>query len=872
VRFESTGAKVEVDSELAGKTMQRRYTISTALLLVIWGAAPAWAATVSGKISDGGGGGLQGMEVRLWAESTKGFDIALTETTASDGTYTFSSVSAGRYKLDARMAPGVSGNYGDRWYDVEMPVSGGLVGADADVLDIAANDTLTGLNITLEQWGGLDGRIVSGGTPVQDLVVRVESEMDHRIHHNDVTDGPCCGTNPHLGKFFMRGLQPTSAASTYRAIIYDPSGAYQTTVDPGPYTITSGTDVDAGDINVAAMPADPNEPNDSDTAPATPTIGALPCMPPSPTAVAPLGDVDYYCVNATAGDRLVASVQSRIDVDGSERPHPWFDPIVGLWDGSQITLSNDDAQPGETLDARLDTGNIASDGRYCFVVSPFGVGDFDGTGQGGAGEYEVEIEQGNRPPTLEVLFEGTDAPFAPEEIIVDEGEALEFVMNFTDPDGDNLDVEIRHFDNAGMAVTSGTIDEMANSATYRWTPSQQDGPLSPFELMFRINDGEFDLRYPVVVRVSPVSVPPTIPVLLQPDDESTVEASMVDLVIENSTDADGDSLTYDFQLEYGEPDNTAEDEVIGQAEGGGGMTSAAIAGLPENEWVHWRARAYDGADYSAWSERFRFFVDAENEPPEVPSIVKPGQNEQLDDRQPTIAATLPEDPEGDAVTLAIELATDEDFGDVVAASDPLEPGTDEMMIEWLVPDLLEWGGVYYVRAQATDERGATSAWSDPVGFSVRFENELMPPSFSGDFSSCEEIALDSLPDEIRVLNVDNQADLVTFDVQIVAPDAPEEPLFETSVPQSDAIETVVPVEVELDPGTYDLRVRAQRRDESTEWTACPFTLAGDDDGDGDGDGDSQGGEEGCGCATPGAMPGSLLGLLALLGLRRRRRR
>lgn len=852
--------------------MQLRHAIGLIVTIMMSWGAPAWAASLGGKISDSGGAGLQGMEVRLWAESTKGFDIALTQTTAADGTYTFSNVSAGRYKLDARMAPGVGGNYGDRWYDAAMPTSNGLVGADADIIDVAASDTLTGYNITLEQWGGLDGRIVNAGSPVQDLVVRVESKMDPRIHHNDITDGPCCGTNPHLGKFFMRGLQPTSAASTYRAIIYDPAGVYATTVAPGPYTITSGNDANAGDISVAALPTDPSEPNNSDSAPATPTVGALPWSPPPPTAIAPLGDVDYYCVDATMGDRYVASVRSRIDVEGMERPHPWVDPVVGLWDGSQIVASNDDAQPGQTLDAVLDTGNLSADGRYCFVVTTFGDSAFNGSGQGGAGEYQVEIEQGNRPPDLEVVYDGMPAPFSPEEIIVDEGTEMVFEMNFSDPDGDNLDVEVRHFDNAGSAVLDGTLDMVATGATYTWSPSQQDGPLSPFEITFRVNDGEFDLRYPVTVRVSPVSVPPSIPVLLEPEDETTVMMSMVDLVLENSTDDDGDSLTYDFQLEYGEPDNAPEDEMLDQAEGSGGMTSVTASALPENEWVHWRARAYDGADYSAWSEWSTFFVDAENEAPEAPTIVKPEQNQQLDDRQPTIATTIPTDPEGDAITLAIELATDEDFSEVVATSDALEPGTDAMMIDWLVPDLLDWGGVYYVRARATDERGAEGPWSDTVGFSVRFENELVAPSFSGDFSSCEQVELDAVPSEIRILNVDNQGDAVTFDVQIVNVETPDEPVFETSVPQTDGIETEVAIETdELQPGTYNLRVRSSRRDVTTEWTECPFSLGGGGDGS-DGDGSSNSGDEGCGCATPGAVPTSLLGLLALFGLVRRRRR
>lgn len=830
-------------------------------------ATPAFAATISGKISDSGAAGLSGMEVRLWADSGKGYQIDQLVLSAADGTYSFSGVSAGTYKLDARMAPMVSGNLGDRWYDVAAPNANGYVGADADEIPVADSDVLTGMNIVLEALGGLDTRVMAGATPVQGIRVRAELKTDERIHHVDVTQGPCCGTNPHLGRAYFRGM----VLGNYRFIAYDPAGIYRTTVLNGPYTVTANNDANAGDVAISTMIADPSEPNNTSMAAGTPTIAALPYTP-SNSSVAPAGDIDFYCLNALAGERYEANVTSLLSIDGVERRHPWFDPMIGLWDGSSIVMSNDDATPGQSWDAALDTGPLPTDGRYCFVITTFGDAGFSGAGQLSAGEYQLEVDYGNRAPSLTVTYEGNPAPVPPTEISVDEDTPMQFDLAFSDPDGDLLNVEVRHVDNSGATVTAGNLMRLADTATYTWTPNQQDAAKSPFELTFRVTDAEFDLRIPVVVRVGAVSVPPTIPVPVEPADGATVDMFDVNLVVENSTDADGDPLTYDFQVEVGEPDAAPEAEAT-ETEDPSGMTSTLVMGLPENGMISWRARAFDGADYSAWSDWSTFLVDTGNDAPEPPEIIKPTANEELTERQPTIASTVPVDPEGDAVTVAIELARDADFADIVGSSGPLAPSTDMTMVSWLSDDLLDWGGEYFARASATDDQGATSEFSAVVPFRIRFENELVAPSFSGTFALCEAATLDAIPTDLPILNIDQSGDAVRFEVEVI--DSEDMTIASGAADQSEDIETTVALEViaeEIPAGEYVVRVRAIRGDETTEWTACPLTLSGSGGGPSDTDENTESG--GCGCRTAGDAPSGLLFVFAglvLVGLRRRRR-
>lgn len=820
-------------------------------------AAPAFAATISGKISDTGATGLGNMEVRLWKDAGKGYVIDRTLTTAADGTYSFTSVPAGTYKLDARMAPMVAGNFGDRWYDVAPPMADGYVGEDADEITVGDLDVLTGINITLEVLGGLDARVVSGVTPVEGVWVRAESKVDARIHHNDQTDGPCCGTNPHLGRTYFRGMVP----GNYRFILYDPAGIYRTTVLPGPYTVTSGNNPNAGDLALTLMVPDPSEPNGSSSAAGTPTIAALPYAPQN-ASVAPAGDVDYYCFNGVAGERYRATVESKLTIDGVERAHPWFDPMIGLWDGTSITRSNDDAVPGQTRDAVLDSGFLPADGRYCFVVTTFGDSGFTGAGQLSRGEYQLDIRYGNRPPTLSVTYQGAAVPTYPDEIAVDEGQAMAFQLAFADPDGDLLNVEVRHEDGLGMTVTTGHLARQADTATYTWTPDQQAESRSPYELTFRVTDPEYDIRIPVAVRVGAVSVPPTVPTPVEPANGATVTTGDVALVIANSTDPDGDTLTYDYEAEYGEPDGTPEAEAT-EPESASGMTSTMLTAIPENTTVSWRARAFDGADYSAWSAWSVFTVDAANDPPDAPTIVKPTDGQTLEERQPTIAATVPDDPEGDELTLQIELARDPDFAELVAQSGAIAPGTDPMMVSWLVEELLDWGGEYFVRASATDARGATSMFSEVVAFRVRFEDDLVAPSFSGAYALCEPTTVEALPAEISVLNIDDSGDVVRFEVQIARADAPDVPVSEGAADQSTAIETQVPLTASSEPtaGEHLVRVRAVRGDELSEWTECPLTLAG---ADGDGTTDENVEGDGCGCGAAGGNASGLF--IAALGL------
>lgn len=875
----------------------KMYVVKVALplLVCLLVSATASAATVSGTITEASGTGLAGMEVRLWEQTPKGLEIAYTRTTASDGTYTFGAVATGTYAIDARMAPGTGGHHGDTWYDQVPPSSNGLFAADADLLNIAASDTLTGVDIALPLTGGFDGQILTPGSQaLPNMVVRAESRADFRYHHNDFTDGGACCGGTRNGHFSMRGLVSTANGHDYRLLVYDHAGRYDLLVVPGPLIVTDSAAPFVGAYAMAPMPSDPAEPNDS-AAGAT----AVPSLPfsSSDATIAPRGsDVDWYCYDAHAGDRLLARVDTDVTIDGASREHPWLDPIVSMWDaaGSQLIASNDDDPNASTLESALDTGELGA-GRYCFAVSTYGDADWSGAQQMTAGGYDFTVEMGNRRPSIASTYEGSSTPAPPQTLAIDEGSTLRIDLSWSDPDGDSLTPQISHVDNTGQPAVPGTFIPSAGSGSYEWTPSQTGAAGSPYEVTFSVSDGEFSSEVRVVVAVNAVNLPPQTPVLDSPIGGQATADAQVSLTVENSVDADGDALTYEFEIHEDAPDG-ANVQTGSAPEDSSGLTSWTSAVITENATVYWRARAFDGNSqngYSSWSDWETFLVDTANDAPAAPVIVKPTADQTVPVVQPRLSATVPEDPEGDALTLFFEVATDTAFADVVAASDAVDAPDTATNAEWTTTPALAGGTQYFVRARAVDARGAEGPWSEIVGFRVHDRQPPGAPKFNGSLGDqCQDgYTFEQVPDALTVHNVDTSGDELSFELQLFDWQAGNDaqPLYEISVPQSEPSQseldqgglgqTAIPIDTSvLEPGgTYRVRVRTVMGEATSAWRECQASVPSDEvGGDAGGEGTDSGAntaaEEGCGCSAAGTVDASWLALVffGLLGLRLRR--
>ncbi len=807
---------------------------SLCLLLALAAPAVAAAATASGRISDGSGGGLTGMQVRLWRPTPKGYQVARETTSGADGAYTITGVAAGTYRLDARMAPGVSGNYGDRWYDVVEPLGDGYIPDYADDLTFADADARTGLDIALPVLGGMNGLVTSAaGTPLGGLLIRVERIGEPRIHHNDMTQAP--GTTL-VGQFIMRGMVP---ADDYRIILHDPRGVWATTLIPGPFRVVSDANEPIPTVVLEPSTAvDPYEENDGANDVNSDSIDGqiFRTIPPTGvitegTVIGPTPDPDWYCFQALAGDRFLIRLHSMLELPGISRPHPFFDPTVGLWSEPENALVgfNDDGSatsPMSFLDVEL-----PSSGRHCVAVSTYPDIALGGANQGSAGPYTLIIDVGNRRPQLSASIGGEVAPRPPTPVTLAEEELLTVLIAFVDPDGDPITVTATLRDNQAALASGTDFTADDHSGAFTWQPSQTAATGSPYTLRFTAADAELTSELDVLIQVLGVNVPPGMPTHLAPTNGALLATDGPDLVIGNASDADLNPLSYQFELYQRGGATPLLAATVG--EGAGGQTVWQVIGLPDNTWFTWRARAWDNqADnpYSAWTEPWRFLVDLENEPPTAPVMLKPTSETPVMTRLPVLEAENPTDPEDEPLAVRFLVADDPEFTEIVVESALVPVAEATTATLWQLDTPLSWSATYHARAQAEDSRGLQSPWSAPITFALRQNGVPPSPNLGPPFATGCDVGVEvrlPLP-IIEVLNVvDPDGDPVRLRLEIfAATDSPTSATAKLSAtrPQSDAATTrfVLDSSPLEDDQLYSLRVAADDGFELSPWRECLF--------------------------------------------------
>lgn len=857
------------------------------LLAVSLWCAVASAATVSGRIADAGGAGISGGEVRLWARAAKGFSFTATGgaviAAGANGVFSFTGVPAGDYLVDVRPGNG----YGDRWYDTN---GNGYVAADADVITLTATQTRTGVDITVEQGGGVDGVARLGASLAAGLQVRVEQVSDPRVHHNEDSKGA-----EHQGELHMRGLPP----GQYRVIVHDQNAAFGDQVSLAPFAVAPAASYAAGTLALAAAPADPLEPNDSRaTATMFTATRAAPYNSPSNTRIAPrnLGDVDWYCTTALEGERFIAHVLGLVNVEGGmSHESPWVDPVVAELRaddaGTYVKVAEDDDTGPLSTDALLDTGEISA-GPVCFAVSTYGDTAYTGMSQGSAGDYQLTVRYGNRGPAVTATGGGSPLPAT---LTIDEGDLLSVDLTWSDPENDVISATWSLIGASGASASMGSFNTTLPGGSFLWRAPQTAAEDSPYVLTFRIGDGDLTRVITMTVVVRAVNVAPTVPLLLSPIDGGHVMSQTPALVCRESTDEDEETLSYDFEVYYGGDGGTAAQggTVTGLDGGwlpdaGGAPATVAFTPLmiPENSHVRWRARAYDGHPangYSPWSAFGIFIVDVMNDPPAAPVLDKPADGDTVLVRRPTLAAAPPLDPEGDAYSLYFEIAKDSMFTISVGVSPPVAvgPGATTM---WTFDKDLEWGAQYFARAWALDVRNGKSLYSNVNAFAVRDNMPpTVPPFTSPDSSVCSMGFVSLKPDRVQVgPAVDPEMDEIRIQVRVFL--ASEDPV--TATPAFDQTKLQTTGYTEFDVSALEIpkdlahRFQARAVDNygASGWSDCVFTVGErpvvNDGGQGGGAGGGGDGTGGGGTGTKGGCHcGSIegLALVAMLALVRRRR-
>lgn len=357
----------------------------------------------------------------------------------------------------------------------------------------------------------------------------------------------------------------------------------------------------------------------------------------------------------------------------------------------------------------------------------------------GTGAYNIAFEDATGAAHAPVLQQ------IPDRTVLEEHD-ISFVAVATDQDG-----TIPSLSAAPLPAGASFADRGDGTALFHWAPAAgqageygiiitaSDGPLEDtlrvvltvtsgedadgdgmsdawemthFEGLGRDGNGDFDgdgiSDLDEFSKGTDPNVPnqgPSAPEIEAPQSGAEVLAFQPALTIRNSTDPDGDLLTYEFEL-YSDAEMT--DLVVSEAEVEEGVeTTSWPLSMPlgDNSRYFWRVRAYDGTLFSLWTYGV-FFVNTENDPPGDFLQSHPSDQAETVTLTPFLQITNSVDEDQDGITYIFEVYGDEAMATPVAFSSLIPQGRDGTTA-WVVEPPLSDETRYFWRAVAIDEHGAT---------------------------------------------------------------------------------------------------------------------------------------------------------------------
>jgi large repetitive protein len=181
------------------------------------------------------------------------------------------------------------------------------------------------------------------------------------------------------------------------------------------------------------------------------------------------------------------------------------------------------------------------------------------------------------------------------------------VHNATDIDGDILTYGFELYDQSMNLVSSAANISESQDIT-SWTVPVTLTENQTYSWKARAFDGELYSGWMPLASfmVNTANDAPTAPVLQAPDEGSSLDTLNPTLSVQNSTDPDSDTLTYDFEI-YS--NGSLIQSIAGVPQNISGITSVTLtAALTDNITYQWRAKAFDGDRYSAWMDMATFSI------------------------------------------------------------------------------------------------------------------------------------------------------------------------------------------------------------------------------------------------------------------------
>jgi hypothetical protein len=300
------------------------------------------------------------------------------------------------------------------------------------------------------------------------------------------------------------------------------------------------------------------------------------------------------------------------------------------------------------------------------------------------------------------------------------------VTNSRDVDGDALSYSFLVYAEGDLTSPVASISQVpeGQGGTTSWvvSPALADGTRYLWKAVVTDEHGasvETPLSSFLVDRGN---LAPGAPALLSPSSGSEVSAGELDVAAGNAVDPEGAALTYLFELDRVNTFDSPTLRRSGAVSEGSGSTSWHVSGLDDNTRYFWRVKASDGSAESGWTVA-SFFVNAANEAPSVPTLKNPGRSASVGTLTPTLSLNPSLDPDGDSLRYRFEVYADSALTTLIAQGESQAP-------EWPVAVALEDGAWHFFRAQAVDEHGLASAWTEVFSFFVKQTAENVPPEIT----------------------------------------------------------------------------------------------------------------------------------------------
>jgi len=342
-------------------------------------------------------------------------------------------------------------------------------------------------------------------------------------------------------------------------------------------------------------------------------------------------------------------------------------------EGQQLSFIIEASDPDGTIPALSATPLPAG---ASFTDNGNGTGIFD---------WIPSVGQAGRYP---ITFKASDG------LLEDTQRAVQIINSADDTDGDGMPDawEMAHF---GTLDRDGTGD------------FDGDGISDLDEYLYGTNPNGSDS-------------PPSVPVIQSPEDAIEINLLTPELTIHNSTDPDGGTITYEFEV-FSDPELATLIASISEVTEGTLTTSWTVPEtLSDNTWYYWRARATDGYSYSLWTYG-SFFVNTANDPPGDFYISSPGDTTEVETQTPVLQVTNSDDVDEDILTYTFEIYADSAMSTLVASASNIPQGPDGNT-SWVVDTVLEDNTTYFWRVVALDGNGGQNQTAQ-ASFYINTANE-----------------------------------------------------------------------------------------------------------------------------------------------------